>query len=212
MSIHSRTKIRRLPELANYDQDALHQLLDEAYICHVAFVVDGQAHCIPTALWREGEYLYIHGSNGSRLIKVLCSGQEASVAITLLDGLVLAKSAFNHSMRYRSAVIYGSFEKVHGRNLKLEAMDVFMNKIARGRSAEARRGNSKEIDATSVLRLQLKEFAVKISDRGPSDTEEDLNLPVWAGVLPFKMARDTPVHAPYNHGVATPDYVASWET
>lgn len=210
MQTHSRTKIRRLPEIANYDQGMLYRILDEAYVCHIAFVLDGQAHCIPTAHWRQGDYLYIHGSNGSRLIRALCSGQDASVAITLLDGLVLAKSAFSHSMQYRSAVIYGLFEKVHGSDKKLEALDVFMDKITDGRRDEARRGNSKELAATSVLRLSLAEFAVKISNGGPSDKEEDVDLPVWAGVLPFKTVRDTPIHAEYNKSVAVPSYVTSW--
>ena len=122
MSNFPLTKIRRLPELANHDREMLHCILDGAYVCHVAFADDGQVHCIPTAHWRNGEYFYIHGSNGSRLIKALISGQHVSVAITLLNGLVLAKSAFSHTMQYRSAVIYGSFEKVLGSDKKLEAL------------------------------------------------------------------------------------------
>ena len=167
----ARTTIRRLPELANRDCDMLYRIVDEAYVCHIAFIADQDTHCIPTAHWRKDDHLYIHGSNGSRMIKALGAGAQACVALTLLDGLVLAKSAFNHSMNYRSAVVYGRFEFVDGSAEKLAAMDTFMDKIAEGRKDEARRGNAKEINATSVLRISLAEAAVKVSASLPSDKE-----------------------------------------
>lgn len=206
----SRTTIRRLPELANHDRTMLHRIVDEAYVCHIAFGDGRDTHCIPTAHWRRGDDLYIHGSNGSRMIKALSAGAQASVAITLLDGLVLAKSAFSHSMNYRSAVIYGQFDVVDGGAAKLAALDAFMDKIAAGRKHEARPGNSKEINATSVLRISLAEAAVKVSDSPPSDKEEDLALAVWAGILPLKTTRGTPVHADGNGSVPVPDYVRNW--
>lgn len=206
----SRTTIRRLPELANHDRTMLHRIVDEAYVCHIAFGDGRDTHCIPTAHWRRGDDLYIHGSNGSRMIKALSAGAQASVAITLLDGLVLAKSAFSHSMNYRSAVIYGQFDVVDSGAAKLAALDAFMDKIAAGRKHEARPGNSKEINATSVLRISLAEAAVKVSDSPPSDKEEDLALAVWAGILPLKTTRGTPVHADGNGSVPVPDYVRSW--
>ncbi|AKM02020.1 pyridoxamine 5'-phosphate oxidase family protein [Burkholderia pyrrocinia] len=206
----SRTTIRRLPELANHDRTMLHRIVDDAYVCHIAFGDGRDTHCIPTAHWRRGDDLYIHGSNGSRMIKALSAGAQASVAITLLDGLVLAKSAFSHSMNYRSAVIYGQFDVVDGSAAKLAALDAFMDKIAAGRKHEARPGNSKEINATSVLRTSLAEAAVKVSDSLPSDKEEDLALAVWAGILPLKTTRGTPVHADGNGGVPVPDYVRNW--
>ncbi|WP_176045979.1 pyridoxamine 5'-phosphate oxidase family protein [Burkholderia sp. BCC1644] len=203
-----RTTIRRLPELASHDRAMLHRIVDEAYVCHIAFGDGQNTHCIPTAHWRRGDFLYIHGSNGSRMIKALSAGAQASIAITLLDGLVLARSAFNHSMNYRSAVIYGQFDGVEGSAEKLAALDALMDKIAPGRRHEARPGNSKEINATSVLRISMDEAAVKVSDSLPSDKEEDLELAAWAGVLPLKMTRGAPVHADGN--VPVPDYVRNW--
>ncbi|WP_407972551.1 pyridoxamine 5'-phosphate oxidase family protein [Burkholderia pyrrocinia] len=206
----SRTTIRRLPELANRDRTMLHRIVDDAYVCHIAFSDGHDTHCIPTAHWRRGDDLYIHGSNGSRMIKALSAGAQASVAITLLDGLVLAKSAFSHSMNYRSAVVYGQFDVVDGGAEKLAALDAFMDKIAAGRKHEARPGNSKELNATSVLRISLAEAAVKVSDSLPSDKEEDLALAVWAGILPLKTTRGTPVHADESGSVPVPDYVRNW--
>ncbi|VBB16323.1 pyridoxamine 5'-phosphate oxidase family protein [Burkholderia stabilis] len=208
LSPTSRTAIRRLPELANRDRAMLYRIVDDAYVCHIAFNDGQDTHCIPTAHWRRDDNLYIHGSNGSRMIKALTTGAQACVAITMLDGLVLAKSAFSHSMNYRSAVIYGQFEIVEGGVEKLAALDALMDKIAAGRKHEARPGNSKEINATSVLRIPLAEAAVKISDSLPSDKEEDLALAVWAGILPLKMTRGTPVHA--DSDVPVPDYVRNW--
>ncbi|RDT05163.1 pyridoxamine 5'-phosphate oxidase family protein [Burkholderia contaminans] len=205
----SRTTIRRLPELASHDREMLHRIVDEAYVCHIAFGTGEDTHCIPTAHWRRGDDLYIHGSNGSRMVKALAAGAQASVAMTLLDGLVLARSAFNHSMNYRSAVIYGRFETVEGSADKLAALDALMDKIAPGRKHAARPGNEKEINATSVLRIALAEAAVKVSDSMPSDKEEDLALAVWTGILPLKMTRGAPVPAEGN--VPVPDYVRNWE-
>ncbi|MCA8045639.1 pyridoxamine 5'-phosphate oxidase family protein [Burkholderia arboris] len=204
----SRTTIRRLPELASHDRTMLYRIVDEAYVCHIAFGDGQNTHCIPTAHWRRGDDLYIHGSNGSRMIKALSAGAQVSVAITLLDGLVLARSAFSHSMNYRSAVIYGQFDVVDGSAEKLAALDALMDKIAPGRKHEARPGNSKEINATSVLRISVAEAAVKISDSLPSDKEEDLGLAVWAGILPLKTTRGAPVHA--DGDVPVPDYVRNW--
>ncbi|WP_175748695.1 pyridoxamine 5'-phosphate oxidase family protein [Burkholderia pyrrocinia] len=206
----SRTTIRRLPELANRDRTMLHRIVDDAYVCHIAFSDGHDTHCIPTAHWRRGDDLYIHGSNGSRMVKALSAGAQASVAITLLDGLVLAKSAFSHSMNYRSVVVYGQFDVVDGGAEKLVALDAFMDKIAAGRKHEARPGNSKELNATSVLRISFAEAAVKVSDSLPSDKEEDLALAVWAGILPLKTTRGTPVHADESGSVPVPDYVRNW--
>ncbi|RQU12751.1 pyridoxamine 5'-phosphate oxidase family protein [Burkholderia cenocepacia] len=208
LSSAPRTTIRRLPELASHDRTMLHRIVDEAYVCHIAFGDGQNTHCIPTAHWRIGDALYIHGSNGSRMVKALSAGAQACVAMTLLDGLVLARSAFNHSMNYRSAVIYGQFDVIEGSAEKLAALDALMDKIAPGRKHEARPGNSKEISATSVLRISMAEAAVKVSDSLPSDKEEDLGLAVWAGILPLKTTRGAPVHA--DGDVAVPDYVRNW--
>ncbi len=205
----ARTRIRRLPELANYERHALYEIIDQTYVCHIAFNDGGSTHCMPTACWRQDDYLYIHGSNGGRLTKMLLAGTQVSIAITHVDGLVLARAAFSHTMNYRSAVIYGVFEAVEGNTNKMAAMDMFMDKIAIGRKHEARPGNDKELAATNVLRLSLAEAATKISNTNPIDKEEDLHLPVWTGVLPMSVKHGKPIHAD-NGAIATPDYVAQW--
>ncbi len=204
-----RTRIRRLAEKANYEQQTLYAVIDEAYLCNIAFNDGTSTHCIPTACWRIGNALYVHGSNGGRLTKNLLAGTQVSIAITHLDGLVLARSAFNHSMHYRSAVIYGTFELVEDKQAKIAAMDALMDKIAMGRKHEARPGNDKELAATSVMRIALEEAACKISNGPPSDDEEDLQLPVWAGVLPMSIQHGEPIHAD-NGALATPEYVKNW--
>lgn len=207
----NRTRIRRLPELARYERTALYDIIDETYVCHIAFNDGESTHCIPTACWRDGDFLYIHGSNGGRLTKMMLGERQVSIAITHVDGLVLAKSAFNHSMNYRSCVIYGEFELVEGRENKLAAMDIFMDKIALGRKHEARAGNDKELAATSVLRISLAEAAAKISCKTePEDKEEDLDLPVWAGILPLRTLRTEPIQAKHSASVV-PEYVARWQ-
>jgi nitroimidazol reductase NimA-like FMN-containing flavoprotein (pyridoxamine 5'-phosphate oxidase superfamily) len=205
----SRTRIRRISELADYDQQSLFEILDEAYVCHIAFSDGENTHCIPTACWRIDDYLYIHGSNGGRLIKALLNGSQASVSVTHIDGLVLAKSAFSHTMNYRSVVIYGVFESVRGNANKMNAMDAFMEKIAPGRKKEARAGNEKELAATSVLRISLNEAAAKISKNGPVDKAEDVDLPVWAGILPLRIVQEKPIPSD-NQTVSTPNYVLNW--
>ena len=177
-----RTRVRRIAENARYDAAMLHAILDAAYVCHVAFADEKGTHCIPTACWREDDHLYIHGSNGGRLIKLLAKGTQACVTVTHIDGLVLARSAFNHSMNYRSAMVYGQFEKVDD---KVAALDTFMRHLAPGREHEARPGNSKELAATTVMRISLAEAACKVRTGGPNDDAEDMGVAAWAGVLPL---------------------------
>jgi len=204
-----RTRVRREPHRGRYDRETLFAILDAGHLCHVAFADEQGIHCIPTACWREGEHLYVHGSNGSRMLKVAAGGAQVCVAITHLDGLVLARSAFNHSMNYRSAVIYGRFEALdHDR--KAAALEAFLEQLAPGRSREARPGNAQELAATTVLRLALAEAAAKIRTGGPNDDEEDLGLPVWAGVLPLALRPLEPVVQAAPTG--TPEYVRRWNT
>lgn len=204
-----RTRIRRGADNANYQRATLHAIIDDAYLCHVAFADAGGTHCIPTACWREGEHLYIHGSNGGRLIKLLAKGTQACVTITHLDGLVLARTAFNHTMNYRSAMIYGCFEKVDDEAHRRSTMDVFMDKIAPGRQHEARRGNDKEFAATTIMRIALDEAACKVRTGPPKDEEEEMGIAAWAGELPFRVQRAAPVPDPAC-AVAAPDYVRAW--
>jgi nitroimidazol reductase NimA-like FMN-containing flavoprotein (pyridoxamine 5'-phosphate oxidase superfamily) len=187
-----RTRVRRIAAQACYDPNTVHAIVDEAYLCHIAFQDEKGTHCIPMACWRLADHLYIHGSNGSRLIKQLASGVQVAVSITHLDGLVFARSAFNHSMNYRSAVIYGKFERIVGEAAKRLSLDMFMEKLAPGRNAEIRQGSSKELGSTTVMRISLEEAATKIRAGGPIDDEEDMNIPVWAGVLPLAVTRLSP--------------------
>jgi nitroimidazol reductase NimA-like FMN-containing flavoprotein (pyridoxamine 5'-phosphate oxidase superfamily) len=204
-----RTRVRRTAERASYETATLHAIIDAAYLCHVAFHDDKGVHCIPTACWREGEHLYIHGSNGGRLLKLLSQGVQACVAITHLDGLVLARSAFNHSMNYRSAVIYGQFERVDDDAAKRASMAAFMDKIAIGRQADVRPGSDKEFAATSVMRIALTEAACKVRTGGPNDDPEDLQIAAWAGILPMALQRTAPVPQP-PCDIAEPAYVREW--
>jgi nitroimidazol reductase NimA-like FMN-containing flavoprotein (pyridoxamine 5'-phosphate oxidase superfamily) len=203
----ARTQVRRIARNASYDAAVLHAIVDAAYVCHVAFGDAHGAHCIPTACWRTGEYLYIHGSNGSRMLKQLME-QDCCVTITHLDGLVLARAAFNHSMNYRSAMIYGRFEPVDEAD-KRQAMEAFMEHLAPGRQPQVRAGNDQEYAATTVLRIALAEAACKIRTGPPNDDEEDMHIPVWAGVLPLMQSRGAPLPDAHCEAPA-PDHVRAW--
>lgn len=204
-----RTRIHRVPERASYDSATLHAIIDAAYLCHVAFSDEKGTHCIPTVCWRQGNHLVVHGSNGSRLVKLLAAGAQACVTVTHLDALVLARAAFNHTMNYRSAMVYGSFERVEEEADKRASMAALMDKIAIGRQAQVRPGNDKEFAATTILRLALTEAVCKVRSGGPHDSEEDMDIPVWTGALPFGTRNLAPV-PDEKCSVAAPDYVTAW--
>jgi nitroimidazol reductase NimA-like FMN-containing flavoprotein (pyridoxamine 5'-phosphate oxidase superfamily) len=204
-----RTQVKRGASKASYDPALLHAIVDAAYVCQVAFADAHGVHCIPTACWRSGDYLYIHGSNGSRMLQRLTE-QDCCVTIMHLDGLVLARSAFNHSMNYRSAMVYGRFEIV-AEDAKRQSLADFMEHLAPGRQAQVRAGNDKEFAATTVMRIPLAEAACKVRSGPPDDDAEDMHIAAWAGVLPLREARGTPV--PDAHcAVAAPAYVKDWAT
>ncbi len=186
-----RTRVRRLPERARYDAASVHAIVDAAWIGHVAFTADGSVHNIPTAIWRDGDHLYLHGAKASRMLKALVDGQ-ACVTVSLVDGLVLARSAFHHSMNFRSVVVYGRFEPVEAREAKLAALEVFMDKLVAGRWAALRPINDKELNATTVLRVALTEASAKVRSGGPKDDDEDMAWPVWAGVIPLALQAGAP--------------------
>lgn len=188
-----RTRVRRLAERGRYDADTIYSILDEALVCHVGFVVNGAPVVIPTIHWREGDTLYFHGSAASRMLRSLRNGVDACVTVTLLDGLVLARSAFHHSMNYRSVVVFGKAREVTGEAEKVRALDALVEHVVRGRSAEIRPPNAKELRQTLVLALPLEEASAKIRTGGPVDDEEDYALPVWAGVLPLSLVPGEPV-------------------
>ena len=187
----SRTRVRRKPERADYDAEAINAIVDAAVICSVAFQIDGGVHAIPTIHWRDGEHLYIHGAKASRMLKALTEG-EACITIALADGLVLARSAMHHSMNYRSVVIYGQFELVTEPAEKERALRTLIDGLYPGRWDTLRPINDKELNATSVLRIPLAEASAKVRDSGVKDDEEDLDWPVWAGVIPLSTVVGTP--------------------
>jgi nitroimidazol reductase NimA-like FMN-containing flavoprotein (pyridoxamine 5'-phosphate oxidase superfamily) len=188
----ARAKVRRR-DRANYDRAFVHTVLDECLVCHVGFVVQGQVYVIPTTYARVGEALYIHGAAASRLMKTLAQGIEVCVEVTILDGLVLARSAFHHSMNYRSVVIFGRAREVTDLDEKRRALDAIVEHTERGRTAVARAPNAKELTATRVLAVPIDEASGKSRTGGPIDDEEDLALDVWAGVIPVRLERLAPV-------------------
>lgn len=204
-----RSRVRRAAERAHYDEATVHAIVDAAWVCHVAFTEGDNVLCIPTACWRMGETLYVHGSNGSRMMKCLAEGAPACVTITHLDGLVLARSAFSHSMNYRSVVIHGRFTAV-AEEAKPAVLDALMDHIAPGRREHARAPDASELKATSVLGIPLAEAAAKVRAWGPRDKDKDLALPVWAGVLPLREQRLSPLADPGFEG-SLPDYVRHWQ-
>jgi len=182
-----RTRVVREPQRAVYDRDAVNQILDEAFLCHVGFVADGQPYVIPTSYGRDGDMLYIHGSAASRMLRNLDKGVPVCITVTLLDGLVLARSVFNHSMNYRSVVILGTATLVDDPAEKLAALRALSEHILPHRWDDSRFPNEKELKATSVLRLPITEFSAKVRVGPAVDDEEDYSFPTWAGVIPLEM-------------------------
>lgn len=206
-----RTTLKRLPKRGTHEREVVNKILDEGFICHVGFVVDGRPVVIPTAYGRQGDKLYLHGAAASRMLKALGEGVDVCVTVTLLDGLVLARSAFHHSLNYRSVVIFGRAQVVEDEGEKMEAMRVFTDHIMRGRWEEARRPNQKELRATLVLSLALVEASAKIRTGPPVDDEEDMQLPVWAGELPLLLAKDDPLpDSQLRAGVELPRYILDY--
>jgi nitroimidazol reductase NimA-like FMN-containing flavoprotein (pyridoxamine 5'-phosphate oxidase superfamily) len=205
-----RTRVRRLPERAAYDRETVHAILDEGFVCHVGFVADGQPYVIPTGYARAGENLYLHGSTGSRL--GLRPGMPVCVTVTLLDGLVLARSAFHHSMNYRSVTVLGRTRPVTDPGEKEAALRAFVEHVVPGRSDEVRGGDGRELAATAVLAVPLEEVSAKVRTGPPKDDEEDHALPVWAGVLPLALVPGDPVPDDrLDPAVPVPPHVAVWD-
>jgi len=182
----NRTQVRRLPKRATYDKEQVHAILDAGYICHVGFVVDGQPFVIPTGYARFGDQLYIHGSAASRMLRSAGEGVDVCVTVTLVDGFVLARSVFHHSMNYRSVVALGKARLVTDPEEKRAALRCFTNRIVAGRWEEARQPTDQELKATSVLALPLEEVSAKVRTGPPVDDEEDYSMPIWAGVVPIR--------------------------
>jgi nitroimidazol reductase NimA-like FMN-containing flavoprotein (pyridoxamine 5'-phosphate oxidase superfamily) len=191
-----RTRLRRLPARGSYEREVVYRILDEGLVCHVGFVADGAPVVIPTGYGRAGDTLYVHGSAASRMLRTLAEGVRVCVTVTLLDGLVLARSAFHHSMNYRSVVVFGTASAVEDAAEKTEALRAITEHIAPGRWAEAREPDEGELRKTLVLKLPLTEASAKVRTGPPVDDEADYGLPVWAGEVPLTLTAGAPVPDP----------------
>jgi len=192
----ARTRVVREADRAVYDREAVYRILDEGFLCHVGFAVDGQPFVIPTSYGRKDANLYIHGSAASRMLRQMKEGVAVCITVTLLDGLVLARSVFNHSMNYRSVVVLGKATLVDDPEEKLEALRILSEHILPGRWDDARQPNERELKATSVLRVPIEEFSAKVRIGPPIDDAEDMTFPTWAGVVPLEMKVGDPVDDP----------------
>jgi nitroimidazol reductase NimA-like FMN-containing flavoprotein (pyridoxamine 5'-phosphate oxidase superfamily) len=207
----ARTRVTREPERGVYDRAAAYQVLDEGFICHVGFVVDNQPFVIPTGYGRSGDNLYIHGSAASRMLRNLDQGIAVCLTVTLLDGLVLARSIFNHSMNYRSVVVLGTAVAVEDPTEKLRALRALSEHILPGRWEESRQPNERELKATLVMRLPITEFSAKVRSGPPIDNEEDYSFPTWAGVVPLQMVAGSPINDhKLDPKTPVPNYVGSY--
>jgi uncharacterized protein len=206
-----RTRVVREPQRAVYDRSVVNRILDEGFICHVGFSVDGQPFVIPTSYGRHEDVLYIHGSAASRMLRNVSGGIPMCVTVTLIDGLVLARSIFNHSMNYRSVVVLGTGTAIEDREEKLTALRLLSEHIVPGRWSEARQPNEKELKATTILRVPIQEFSAKVREGPVIDDEEDYAFPVWAGVLPLNLVTGDAIDdSRLAQGIEVPEYVKSY--
>jgi nitroimidazol reductase NimA-like FMN-containing flavoprotein (pyridoxamine 5'-phosphate oxidase superfamily) len=207
----SRTQVRRHPERGIYAKEAVDAILDEALFCHVGFAVDGQPFVIPTIHARVGDLLYVHGSPASRMLKELAAGIDACVTATIVDGLVLARSVYNHSMNYRSAVVFGRARLVEEREEKRAALEAIVEHVVPGRSADARPPNEQELAATCVLALPIEGASAKVRTGPPKDFDADIELTIWAGVIPMQLIPgEAQTEARVPPGLPLPQYALAY--
>lgn len=208
MKLTERTRLRRLPKRGFHEPEVIHAILDAAFLAHVGFHVKDQPFVIPTLFGREGDNLYLHGSAASRMLGELETGVPACVTVTVVDGLVLARSAFHHSMNYRSVVAFGVARKISEPAEKMRALRIISEHVIAGRWNDVRSPTEKELKATTVLEFSIEEASAKVRTGPPLDDEEDYDLPVWAGVVPLKLEAKTPVPDPrLPDGIEMPQYV-----
>jgi nitroimidazol reductase NimA-like FMN-containing flavoprotein (pyridoxamine 5'-phosphate oxidase superfamily) len=205
-----RTRVRRIPARGSYDRAQVYGILDEGSVCHVGFALDGQPYVIPTGYARFGDEIFIHGSGASRMLRALGDGIDVCVTVTLIDGLVLSRSAFHHSMNYRSVVILGRARVLADPVEKMMAMRCFTNHVVPGRWEEVRQPSEQELKGTMVLALPLREVSAKVRTGGPVEDEGDLARPVWAGVVPLRTVTGDPVPAPDLAEGTPPLELARW--
>jgi nitroimidazol reductase NimA-like FMN-containing flavoprotein (pyridoxamine 5'-phosphate oxidase superfamily) len=206
----ARAAVKRLPKRASYDPAVIHAILDEGLVCHVGFQADGQVYVIPMSYARVGDRLLLHGSRKSRLMRALGAGKDVCVTVTLLDGLVLARSVFHHSMNYRSVCVFGRARRVTGNKARSDGLEALVEHLVPGRTRDARAPNPKELAATELVEVVLEETSAKIRTGPPVDDEADLDLPVWAGVLPASVVWGPPAAAPAGAGAPVPRYVGEY--
>ncbi len=208
---NERNTVIRAPKRAHYDRKTVYAVLDATPVCHVGFVVHGQPFVIPTIYGRSGDQLYIHGAAASRMLRELRQGIAACITVTLIDGLVLARSAFHHSMNYRSAMLFGALRELEDVDAKNEGLRVIMDHMMRGRREDVRAPTPQELKATSVCVLELEEASAKIRTGGPNDDVEDYALPCWAGVIPLTVQPGVPVNdEKLRQGIGVPGYVQEY--
>jgi uncharacterized protein len=211
LPVTDRTRVVREPNRAVYDRGVIYKILDEAFVCHVGFASENQPYVIPTMFARVNDDLYFHGSSASRMLRGLSAGLAVCVTVTLLDGVILARSVFNHSMNYRSVVALGHATLIDDPAEKIRALQAFTEKLIAGRWKDARQPNEKELKATSILKLPLNEVSAKVRVGGVEDDAEDYSFPVWAGVIPLRLVPGTPVRDERcDASIPTPDYAVNF--
>ena len=207
LEVTPRTRLRRVHKRGHFDRETLYRVLDSTIICHVGYVIDGKPAVTPTLHWREGDHVYWHGSSASRALRA-ASGLDVCLTVSHMDGIVVARSGFHHSVNYRSAMLYGRAEPVTDPAEKFERLETFIEMILPGRWEGLRPMTDQEVKATSILRIPIEEASAKIRDGGPVDDEEDYELPIWSGVIPLETRIGTPIPDPRNlAGVERPDHI-----
>ncbi len=206
-----KSKIKRLPKRAVYDFKKISKILDDSFVCHIGFSINDQPFVIPTCYGRKEDEIFFHGSKGSRMLEHIKTGVEICITITLLDGIVLSRSAFHHSINYRSVVLFGNAKELTNPKEKTKALKIITEHIIPGRWKDVRKPNEKELNATSVFSLKINEASAKVREGGPVDDKKDMDLNVWAGVLPLKIIPGKPVNDPkLNGNILLPDYIKGY--
>lgn len=204
-------QVRRQPKRGHYDKATLYSILDEGYLCHVGFTVDKQPFVIPTLYARDGDSVLIHGSSISRMLKEIDGGVEVCITVTLVDGIVLARSAFHHSMNYRSAVVFGSGTLIEDKSGKNEALKLISENVLPERWDDSRLPTDKELNVTSVIRVKIREASAKIRKGDPIDDEKDYELPIWAGILPVQTGYGSPIEdSKLDDEIGLPEYLKKY--
>ncbi len=212
LSVTEKTKVKRLPKRAFYDFETISKILDDTFICHIGFVIDDQPFVIPTCYGRKEDKIYFHGSVGSRMLMHIKKDSGICLTVTNVDGIVLARSAFHHSINYRSVVIIGKAEEINKPDEKAETLKVITDHIISGRWDDVRKPNEKELKQTSVFSIKIDQASAKIREGGPVDEENDMNLNVWAGVLPLKIVSGNPVRdTVLKENIYLPDYIKNYK-